>query len=308
MDIFYKQKVKRKVALTAAVLGCVLMIVFPDLTLLSARKGVLLWAGNVLPALLPFFICVGFMTSLGIARDLPRGVFLFVMSVLAGYPMGARLIGNMAKQGEIDAREARRLIGFGTTAGPTFLLGSVGIGMLGSHRAGIVLALSHYSAALISGIVFAVFLPRNRRDQKKGGIALMKSDSENLFTVFTSSILSALCSLGIVLAYLVLFMFITDFIQYSGLTDWIPMPEGKAILKGIFEMTVGCSALSQAAIPLEWKTVSAAFLVSFGGFSVIGQSMSMLGDCGVTLRYFLSLKLCHGLLAAVLAGIILTFL
>lgn len=323
MDIFYEQKIKKRIAVAVAVLGCVLMIGFPDIALLSARKGILLWAGNVLPALLPFFICVSFVTSLGIAKDLPRGIFVFVMSVLAGYPMGARLVGSMAQRGEIDAWEARRLIAFGTTAGPTFLLGSVGIGMLGSHSAGIVLALSHYGGALLSGAVLMIlsaqhmhrkrsygisFVKSTRRNEKKGSLDRKENDSESLFAVFTSSILSALRSLGIVLAYLVLFMFITDFIQDSGLLDFIPMPEGRALLKGIFEMTVGCSALSQTAILPARKTVFAAFLVSFGGLSVIGQSMSMLGDCGVTLRYFLLLKLCHGALAAGIAGIILTFL
>ena len=92
MDIFYRHLNSKKIAVFIALAGCVLMVVLPEITLLSAQKGISLWAGSVLPALLPFFICTGFMNSLGITRFLPQGIFVFSMSVLSGYPMGAGLI------------------------------------------------------------------------------------------------------------------------------------------------------------------------------------------------------------------------
>ena len=36
---------------------CILMVIFPQVAMDSARKGISLWASSVLPALLPFFIC-----------------------------------------------------------------------------------------------------------------------------------------------------------------------------------------------------------------------------------------------------------
>ena len=327
MDIFNGKTKYTNIALFAALTGCIFMVVLPDIALLSAQKGIALWAGSILPALLPFFICVGFMNSLGITEYLPRGLFVFTMSVLAGYPMGARIIGDMVRKGEIDLYEARRLISFASTSGPTFLLGAVGAGMLGSHEAGIVIAAAHYAAALMTGAVFCSILAAvsgsRRHSSVKKGVKKsiyagsldpscrsggIKPAQPDLFTIFTDSILSALKSLGIVLAYIVMFMFITDLVQFSGILNIFDEPYMKAVFKGLFEMTVGCSAVSKMLISIDLKTIISAFLVSFGGISVIGQSLSMLAESGVGAPYFISVKLCHGTLAAFTAWILLHFI
>lgn len=331
MDIFNERTKHTNIALFAALAGCIFMVVLPDIALLSAQKGIVLWAGSILPALLPFFICVGFMNSLGITEYLPRGLFVFTMSVLAGYPMGARIIGDMMRKGEIDLYTARRLISFCSTSGPTFLLGAVGSGMLGSHKAGIVIALSHYAGALATGAVFCGalnFLPlcgnkANRMKHKSGKNSAAKSthihsrqtryenfrtSQQDVFTLLTDSILGALKSLGIVLAYIVMFMFITDLVQFSGILNIFPEPYMKAVFKGLFEMTVGCSAVSKMLVSINLKTILCTFLVSFGGISVIGQSLSMLAGSGVGSPYFISVKLCHGLSAALIAAFLLHFI
>lgn len=66
------------------------MVIFPTIALYSARKGISLWISNVLPALLPFFICANFLQNIGVIRLFKSGVFPFAMSVLSGYPMGAK--------------------------------------------------------------------------------------------------------------------------------------------------------------------------------------------------------------------------
>lgn len=258
-------------------------------------------------------------------RISPRGLFVFTMSVLAGYPMGARIIGDMVRRGEIDLYTARRLISFCSTSGPTFLLGAVGTGMLGSHEAGIIIALSHYAGALMTGALFCGalrLLPfsrakgktvRNLKEYRKSGAkastsSKFKSSQQDIFSLFTDSILGALKSLGIVLSYIVMFMFITDLVQFSGILNIFHEPYAKAVFKGLFEMTVGCSAVSKTLISLNFKTVLASFLVSFGGISVIGQSLSMLAGSGVGTPYFISVKLCHGFSAALIASVLLHFI
>ena len=56
-------------------------------------------------------------------------------------------------------------------------------------------------------------------------------------------------------------------------------------------------------ISLELKVVLTSFLVSFGGFSVIGQSVSMAEGSGIGLGDIFKMKLTHGLLAGILAVI-----
>ena len=74
-----------------------------------------------------------------------------------------------------------------------------------------------------------------------------------------------------------------------------------SVLKGLLEMTAGSSMLSACNISLQMKTVLTAVLVSFGGLSVIGQSVSMAEGSGIGMKDILQRKATHGLLAGILA-------
>ena len=96
------------------------LVVRPDKLMDSCYKGLLLFAVNVLPALLPFFFFSKILTSLNFADDLGRllgkpfiklyGVppcasYVFSMSVISGYPIGAKLISDLYKSGSITRNE-----------------------------------------------------------------------------------------------------------------------------------------------------------------------------------------------------------
>jgi hypothetical protein len=80
----------------------------------------------------------------------------------------------------------------------------------------------------------------------------------------------------------------------------VPNAETAALLKGILEMTVGCSSLTSCPCSLQIKGTLASFLVSFGGLSVLGQSMSMLRGCGISFRQLAVMKLSHGIISGIL--------
>jgi hypothetical protein len=56
---------------------------------------------------------------------------------------------------------------------------------------------------------------------------------------------------------------------------------------------------------IRLKSVIAAFLVSFGGLSVAGQSMSMARGSGIGLADILKIKLTHGMIAAIITTILI---
>ncbi|QIB69372.1 hypothetical protein Ami103574_08550 [Aminipila butyrica] len=318
MDIFYgairalRSKGRYMMAVLGAGLACLFMVIFPETALLSAQKGIAIWAANILPAMLPFFICVHFMNSIGITRYLNPSCFAFSMSALSGYPMGAKVIGDMGRSGHIPPVECRRLVSFCSTSGPAFMVGSVGASMIGNNISGIIIAVSHLGGALLNGVLvtglmavfseeYRTYKKRDRRNQGKRGEAF----SGDYLDAFTNSILSAFRSLGIILAYIILFMMMTDTMQLWGVMDGIHNIYYVGIFKGIFEMTVGCSAISGTmAVTLAQKTIGCSLLISFGGLSILGQSMSMLQGSGVHFSYLLLVKLCHGILAAVLAFVL----
>lgn len=316
-----------------AIAWCISMVLFPGLSIASAKKGIALWADVVLPALLPFFICANFMISLGIPgligqyfeRPFQRlfgapgsSAFVFLISVTSGYPMGAKLIGDLCRQGEITTAEAKRMLCFCSTSGPLFLLGTVGVGMLHSAGAGALIAVSHYLGAIANGIFFHLL----NREKRMGGGQKTRSGSfcrrrkpsqdypARLLDQFTDAILSSMKTLGIICCYLILFNMAADLLEHFGAFRLLEEPHLTGFLKGILEMTIGCNEIAASAgISLELKCALVSALISFGGISIFAQSMSVLYGLSIHPGYYLAVKMMHGVFAVffsfVLAGPIL---
>lgn len=303
--------------------GCIAMVLFPSIALESAKRGISLWATSVLPALLPFFICAGFMVSLGVPKLVGRyfeplfrvvfcvpgsAAFVFLISITSGYPMGAKLIGDLYREKQITKMDAERMLSFCSTSGPLFLLGTVGICMLHSPALGTVVAISHYAGAILNGLLFCR-MPRLRHKKYRLNeneiskkTLMSPNDAPNLLVCFTESILSAFRTLGIICGYLVLFSLLTDFLQFSGLLQAFPTQVGKSLFRGFFEMTVGCNSIAAAYdISSVTKCAVASFLISFGGLSIMAQSMSLLGGTGITPWTYLRVKFFHGIFSAMIA-------
>ncbi len=121
---------------------------------------------------------------------------------------------------------------------------------------------------------------------------------------FTAAILSGFRSMAVILAYLILFMIAIDLIETTGALSAIKNETAASFLKGIFEMTVGAKMISLCDINLRLKTALISFVVSFGGLSVIGQSVSMTSGSGIGSGTILKIKLTHGLLAGILSVIL----
>lgn len=307
-----------RIAGILSVAWCLSMVLFPGMALASARKGINLWAEAVLPALLPFFICANLMIALEIPRMIGgffqkpfqylfgtpgSSAFIFIISITSGYPMGPKLIGDMGRRGEITLDEAKRMLTFCSTSGPLFLLGTVGLGMLNSPYAGVAIAIAHYSGAVLNGILFNLFgkHDRNVKSNIKADFnSLIKR--ERLLDLFTDSILSALKTLGIICCYLIIFIMATDFIELAGAFDLFSQDYQKGVLKGLLEMTVGCNDLAVSqGISLQAKCVLASFIISFGGFSVFAQSMSVLYGLNISFWYYFVVKCLHGIWSAIIA-------
>lgn len=298
MDIFmFRKKKSYTIAVFFTLAACVLMIVFSELAVLSAKKGISLWLSNVLPAMLPFFICVNFLTYIGVATMLPVQVFPFAMSVLSGYPMGAKIIGDFCRNGIISKGEAKWLITFCSTSNPVFMIGAVGTEMLGMQKAGVLIALSHYLGAVCNGLCYSFF---SKKESVTKSLASEKKDYDVLEQL-TNAIFSAFKSLGIILAYIIMFMFLSDLLDYMGVFQFFDDSAGESLVRGIFEMTVGCSYLDFADVFMGYKCVLATMIISWSGLSIIGQSMSMLSGTGISLMFLIMTKLSHCFFAGIIA-------
>ena len=118
----------------------------PNQSINSAREGLNLWFNLLIPSLYPFIFITDLLVSFGIINSITKyfdplmvsifnvpgiGAFPFSMSIMSGYPIGARLTSKLRKERYISKIDADRLISFSSTSGPLFILGTVLIGMMG---------------------------------------------------------------------------------------------------------------------------------------------------------------------------------
>ena len=112
---------------------------------------------------------------------------------------------------------------------------------------------------------------RKRRRRKGGGRPPKGDYLEN----FTDAIVSGFKAMAMILAYLMVFTIGINILEHLGVFSVINNQGVAASFKGIFEMTMLINLVGMCDMGIRLKSVIAAFLVSFGGLSVAGQSMSM---------------------------------
>lgn len=231
---------------------------------------------------------------------LPVNIFPFAVSVLSGYPMGAKVVGDMCRNDVIETREAKRLMSFCSTSGPVFMISAVGAGMLGSQTAGYIIAAAHYSGAVLNGVIYTMFLGSCKKHIRNND----RIENYDLLEELTKSIFAGFRAMALILSYIIFFMFVMDILRLTGLFELIDSESVKSLMQGCVEMTVGCSSLTDADITVNQKAVCASMIISWSGLSILGQSANMLAGTEISFSYLVLTKATH----SIFAGIISLFL
>src|SRR5574344_476395 len=80
--------------------------------------------------------------------------YIFLMSIISGYPVGAKLISEFYEMGAISKVQANKLCTFCSTSGPLFIIGSVGTSMFLNSTLGYIMFLSHILGSFLNGILY----------------------------------------------------------------------------------------------------------------------------------------------------------
>ncbi|MCL2499327.1 MAG: hypothetical protein FWE90_03205 [Defluviitaleaceae bacterium] len=287
------------------------LLAFPREALGAAREGLLLWFHTVLPSLLPFAVGMNILIKLGFMRffgecitPLTKKVFgvggaggvAFITGVTSGYPIGAKVIGDLYREGDVKADEAQRLMAFCNNAGPLFIVGAVGLGMFGDAKAGYILWAGHILGALAIGLLGrfmrgTVKEKDNRRTRKDAG----HLRTEPFGKVLGESVGNAMEAMVLVGGLIIFFN------VFFCILHTIFKPDDMIIgglINGLLEVSGGARMIS-AHGPDAISLSAAAFVIAFGGLSVHAQAMHFTVGTGVKAGIYLSHKLLHGILAAV---------
>ena len=274
----------------------------------------------LLPSLFPFFVLSSMFISTGVIQRLSTRLekpfqWLFglpgsfgaalLLGAAGGYPVGAKTIATLYKQGQCSKRDAEKALRFCNNAGPAFLISAVGASLLQDPHAGLNLYAVHVLSALIIGFIYR----KNTDHVKYHGITADHMRSTATISLFLRAVTDAFSSFLNVSAFVLIFSVITTMLQQLPLIDSLHgLPGGGilwyGLLAGFLELTSGVACLTQGVLPPSSLLPALSFLCGWGGCSVQFQTISLLHDAGLSCRQYLKSKLLQGILAALITGMI----
>ncbi len=249
----------------------ILNLLLPARSCEGAIDGLILCANVIIPSLFPFCVIALFCFKSGVTRfiskilsPIAQTIFhisgeqlcVFIMSFLAGYPVGMRLINELESDKRISNAQAKRMGIYCVNAGPAFILAAVGEGILGDKRIGTILLLSNIIATVLLAFVVEF---RSRPAEKNSEIAPMLSISD----AFVESTAQAARSIFGICAWITLFSALLAILNSGIIPKFI-----YNIFSYIGEVTTGVISV-KGNVPL------AAAIISWGGLSVHCQVYSV---------------------------------
>ncbi len=275
-----------------------LLLLFSSQATEAVRQGLQLCVTSVVPSLFPFLVLSSlFLSIAGVDRSDSclqqvagrilgcgaAGVGIFFLSLLGGYPVGPRLLGQLYRTHQLSREEAEHLLRFCNNAGPAFILGFVGLGQFGSLHIGVYLYLIHAAAAALLTLLFrpkTVFFSEKESS---------RPSSASLADVFVAAVGEAGSTMVQICSFVTFFY--TALQLFSSLSHL-----SHPLILGFVEMTAGVLRLSTDRSGF----VMACGLLGWGGVSVHCQTAAVLSGTGLSLRGYLWSKLLHGIFAALI--------
>ena len=214
--------------------------------------------------------------------------------------MGAKSTADLVIENKINRKEAQFLLGMCNNASPMFIIGYIAITQLKCPDVNYALFIIIYGSSILGAIIFRYFFLRNDRKADTGlaDITVNKSQSRTnrfSFALLDQSIMNGFEIVTKIGGYIILFSILAQIIREIG-PDTSFM---KAFIMGILEITTGVSQVCNTSLDIQTKIVLVTVLTSFGGFSAVAQTKSVLGDSRLSIYSYIMIKMISALLALI---------
>lgn len=286
--------------------GCILTNSAQSLA--YARLGLELWFNKMIPSLLPFMILSGIMVRLNLTEKMAMAVYpamnplyrvrknvcyCMLLGFLCGFPMGAKVTGELRERGLLTAREAQYLLAFCNNIGPVYFL-SFALPLLGRKLVAPYL-FGMYGIPLLYGLVLRhtayrdmgmadsqASVPIQSRKGRHGRRELLvceNSPREKSLWLKTleaaeQSVQASIQSIVMLGGYMILF-------NLMNLIPHVLLGRPLDVLGPLLEITGGLGMLQQR-LPLF-----SLLALSFGGLSCIAQTYSCIRNTDLSLSGYI---------------------
>lgn len=294
-------KSKDSLFLAALILSviAIFLIFNPEICKASAIKGIFLCARIIIPSLFPFTVCVLFIIKSGVVYEFKKldfitkrlfglnsyPFFILLLSLVGGYPIGAKLLNEAVENKNISPEKAGKMLNYSINAGPAFIIGAVGSGILGSAKAGYILLACH-----ILSTFFLLFILRDKNSCPPP----IELKNVNMADCFVQAVSSAAEVCMSICGYILFFSVITAYIEYfSRLLPLLkPFPF-------ILEITTAISKTNNVYL--------ISFLLGFSGVCVWCQIWALAKNIKIRILSFAFFRVLHGAFSSLLTFVAIKF-
>jgi sporulation integral membrane protein YlbJ len=307
-----------------------ILLIFCAFEILSDSKSIMsavsysfnIWTYNIFPSLFPFFVLSEILINYGFVELVSElfkpiferlfkissnAAFIFIMSMLSGFPSNAKYTKELYLQNKLTDKEATKILMFSHFSNPLFILGTIGITFLNDKRLGILIMISHYFSNIIIGIIFRNYnssiIKKDKFSIKKAILKMhnKRINNKSIGSIMTNclnnSINTLLLILGVVTTFLIITTIIDNNIHLNSLN--------KAIISGILEMTQGLKYVSLLNISNYYKAILITAIISFGGLSVHTQIISIISDTKIKYLPFLVARIFHVIISVFIISLLM---
>ncbi len=268
-------KTKNVLILILLMAVSIILITFSSEAKAGAAEGLALAQNTIVPSLTPLLILFFIIMKTG-AKDvlskalgficaylfnLPQVTFPAIFfGLIGGYPTGALLTNELFSNGEIDEKQAHRLLRFNFCGGCGFIITALGTSILNSSKAGWILFISNTLSAVIIG--FFLSFSEQRKPQSYYSYTEEKSFGDALIESTDSAVKSVLN----ITAFIILF---------SAIHKTLPIPQE---LAPIIEITNGICTRN------SYSLAHTSAYLAFGGLCIHCQLLPIISN--VKMKYW----------------------
>lgn len=311
-----KRKSINLLIILVLLVSSILLITCSNQVTKSILDAITLWLNTLVPNLLPFFLLVEFLNSYGVTDIIAKisqkfmmcvfhvsgnGCFVFMAAMLSGFPSGAKYIKDLLDSGKIDIDEANYLYRFAHFVNPLFVLGVVAT-LLQNMQVSYFILISHYLATYLLAFICRPSLKKAivvSKNDTFSNIIDSKRQSTTFIKTLNYGIQKALMTLTSMLGIIIFFFILTTL-----LTSVLPLSKtSSTLISGILEMSQGILKVSNLTFTPVIKASIITFLISFSGFSIILQSLSVISDTSISFKKFIPTRIKIGIISVFLFNI-----
>lgn len=247
----------------------------------------------------PYYISKLFGNIFEKIYKIPRlSSYIIIMSLTSGFPSNSKLIKDGLDNNILNSYDATKILTMTHFSNPLFIIYAVGNNFFHDNKIGIVILISHFITNFVVGLIFSKIYKYEKKEinykfnKPLSFISLLKESFLNTTKILINVF-------GIIIFFSLIITILNKYLNLN--------PFSSCLFNGLMEITTGLNYLSLLDLDKIKAAMLATFFISFGGFSIHMQTMSILNKYDINYYIYLIARIIHGVISSLLVFIILTY-